>query len=1792
MAIRTFSAQESYREGGIEPRKKLKKVRSVKVANLDRLRLSMRREKSRFNRGVVASSDDATVTSGSSSAAISGTSSPNYMKATTSYSARIGSVQANSGNLRSSSAGRSDNRSSSAKSASKLSKVSVQEFSDPAGVNKIKAEKSLKRVPSLKQSKKMSSKKSMKIRARYSQFPDVGIISDEILDFSILRNQNNTDIIDGGMEIDPESLNVIASRGQDSIGKTGTKQKGILERSTSRRMIRLRSIKSSRTRQRPQSRLSSGATELMSYEREVFSAEPHYMKGTSSQDKRKKSDKGLTRTSSLRPLRILAKIPSLRPKRSKVRKRPQVTPLSGKGVDRATCSSTLKRTEVPDEIELHSMGRESEGTSSFHLCPYSYCSIHGHHHQTPSQPLKEFISAKRKLFSNQKGEKSDSKSRGEVEHYTISAESDQSRQIVSAESYALQEVMNVTKKNALEAEEDGIDFLIKIYAKPRKKWAAEGTLSNDAETLNGSTYDQISVWDYDGKQAETPSETSEPEEIQRAMNDVQQEKFEIFKACNVDSNEIILQQPLELPDNGSKSVSDLKELEPSISKEELQDSSKDTYHLASRESAASPGGDLIHILSDKQKYTSMWQLIHQQLLSSEASMDNVQEVIQEDEKGSGDGNTSHEMSSLDLEQSRYNNNRKEDVDDQVAVTQKLELHQTAAIKLVQEALDAILQHDAESYHQQSNPVQEMAYSSVTEEISTPTASIEENYRKDGEVDGREMGLGSAEKQNKMKKMGNRLLQKEPDEKEMSGRKMSKSFSRLKKLFMTAKFIKAMERLKKINPRKPQYLSAEPTSENERIYLRHLSMNETKNTEEWMLDNALRQVISRLDPDQQRRVARLVEAYETVTPELEVNTNRLYPMTSVPAPGSKVANPLIDEEKNRFVESKQDTSVSDEKVLQKKDDGVLVSQKDVPEEKCSREEKKYQANITGEKILQDAGVTNDLDSTFVDGGVGIEDPINTLKDSSQYPTGDSEVSLVGDMTSIFFNKQQYTGMWNLIYQHAVSNEASVDEKQRLNGYDEENQNDTINCQQITDRDSIPSSFSMDQKEDEDNKSTASEIPDVEQSAAIKLVKEALNAILKRYEQPPQLQPIPDHHTASDDARDLCNSTSTPCTEEDFKERVKNAEKHADTDLEDKMHHVENILSPQQQVESDELKAPQRKISNSLSKLKKAIATTRFIKAMERLTKSSLRRSQNLYSDTRSEKERIYLRHRSMDGRKNDEEWMLDYALRQVISKMDPDQQRRVALIVRAFETVHPEQREKSIRCYPTTGEAVGDHVLASSTNEVNEGYLESQQKRLKSIEPIPLMQDNSILLPSREALQEKIPREHHAQQTSLADDIFLQETSEAALSKSTLKLSEESSRLSSMVVTPEEPNIRDKETGRAFEQSSPFPTADSEVKPDGDMANILLDKQKYTSMWNLIHQHVLSNEAATTGQQEVNEVDEEKQGNDATTWQAINDPDSIQSNQLEKSKVDKDNHSAAFDQSAAINLVKEAINAILQCHEQKSNQQSCQEPGRAADNARELCDTTALDPTKDNSEENRVEKHRNSGPEKKLHEVESTRAPLQKQAEPFEAIKDQRKMSKSLSKLKKAIVTAKFIKAMERLRKINPRKPQHLPPEVASEEERIYLRHLSIKGRKNDEEWMLDYALRKVLCSLAPDQQRKVASLVEAFETVHPEQKSIRYRSKSEWDNETGSGSTTDQKRIPKSKHNSSMPNNDTIPPMPYDELDKIGKDATFEKSVQDQGMKFSNQRMNLSHKVSDSDDNNLHSHHQVSSTGKAMLISY
>ncbi|KAF5729303.1 hypothetical protein HS088_TW21G01466 [Tripterygium wilfordii] len=105
-----------------------------------------------------------------------------------------------------------------------------------------------------------------------------------------------------------------------------------------------------------------------------------------------------TRTSSLKRL---TKTPSFKPVRATVKNRSRVALCADIDVQRATCSSTLKYSKFPAYLMLNPGGTEAEGTSAMKVCPYTYCSLNGHH-KSPSPPLKCFLKARRRSLKIQK----------------------------------------------------------------------------------------------------------------------------------------------------------------------------------------------------------------------------------------------------------------------------------------------------------------------------------------------------------------------------------------------------------------------------------------------------------------------------------------------------------------------------------------------------------------------------------------------------------------------------------------------------------------------------------------------------------------------------------------------------------------------------------------------------------------------------------------------------------------------------------------------------------------------------------------------------------------------------------------------------------------------------------------------------------------------------------------------------------------------------------------------------------------------------------------------------------------------------------------------------------------------------------------------------------------------------------------------------------------------------------------------------------------------------------------------
>ncbi|KAK4795899.1 hypothetical protein SAY86_028225 [Trapa natans] len=68
-----------------------------------------------------------------------------------------------------------------------------------------------------------------------------------------------------------------------------------------------------------------------------------------------------------------------------------------------------------------------------------------------------------------------------------------------------------------------------------------------------------------------------------------------------------------------------------------------------------------------------------------------------------------------------------------------------------------------------------------------------------------------------------------------------------------------------NPGGPNYLPIAPKTEVEKVDLRHLQLDNRRNSDEWKVDYALRQAVTRLAVARKRKVELLVEAFEKVMP---------------------------------------------------------------------------------------------------------------------------------------------------------------------------------------------------------------------------------------------------------------------------------------------------------------------------------------------------------------------------------------------------------------------------------------------------------------------------------------------------------------------------------------------------------------------------------------------------------------------------------------------------------------------------------------------------------------------------------------------------------------------------------------------------------------------------------------------------------------------------------------------------------------------------------------------------------------
>ncbi|KAF7836132.1 calmodulin binding protein PICBP-like isoform X1 [Senna tora] len=585
---------------------------------------------------------------------------------------------------------------------------------------------------------------------------------------------------------------------------------------------------------------------------------PNYMKPTSSSDAKKelfpvslrnsktssksagssfsgkKPAKSFTKSSSSPSLkklvRTLTKTPSFK-KSSRV-----ALCAADRNAQRATCSSTLKDSKFPPYLMLNPGATESEGTSVMKVCPYTYCSLNGHHH-APLPPLKSFLSARRRIMKTQKSMK------------------------LEALSPRRLKVPCEPKKES----DIGVDFFIEIYSKKNEDKEETGKNEEDfkssmeenslvaqgddymkqviASLFDGSPKSEIDSEDDFGKyfddvadEADSKGSFSEEQEAEFADEKISFGRSYCNEMEGSNSEATDMEWEHEEEDDADSSV--LTEEENDSKIETLSESSHDVSVMWLDDIISIYYEDILEANAEERTCFEGQPLE----IICQKEHDLTDEVLQELADAEGNGKNDEtaietiEVSSDFTEESSEKNEEKDETD---------------CIAMVQnETLDGTSSSLADQVSDASKECRELDQIETEEEVAVNHFTPEEDTRDKME---KEDDVSDVSQECEVDK-----ISEEGEDNDTS--KNWKGPNRRKRAAQDE------EGMRDFNPREPNFLPLVPDPEAEKVDLKHQMMDERKNAEEWMLDYALRQTVTKLAaPARKRKVALLVEAFEAVIP---------------------------------------------------------------------------------------------------------------------------------------------------------------------------------------------------------------------------------------------------------------------------------------------------------------------------------------------------------------------------------------------------------------------------------------------------------------------------------------------------------------------------------------------------------------------------------------------------------------------------------------------------------------------------------------------------------------------------------------------------------------------------------------------------------------------------------------------------------------------------------------------------------------------------------------------------------------
>ncbi|KAJ0792607.1 putative calcium/calmodulin-dependent protein kinase [Helianthus annuus] len=624
-----------------------------------------------------------------------------------------------------------------------------------------------------------------------------------------------------------------------------------------------------------------------------FKRSPNYMKSTTSFEARKEqspsskttpikkvsktnesSSSGIkgSRTSSLK-VRSLTKTSSFKPLRSSKK----VIICEDVDSQRATCSSTLKDSKFPDYLQLNDGGTELDGTSAMKVCPYTYCSLNGHHH-APVPPLKCFLSARRRALKTHKG-------------FKLGCLSPRQNK-ASVKKSAVKEPVIVTPK---EVDMEDEDSFIDIYSAQRVPLLA------DMKGKDASIKTKRAV----KKSAVREPIIVTPEEVDMENNDIFNDIYSDDKEqplVEMQGKEVCI-RPHTCESLVHQVYSDDKENRGGQDSECSDIEWEEGYRSDS-------GTDALREKTGVEKlYNDHQELYDEESVSSGA-------WSEEDCDSASDGSCQHlkiNQDYMNYDESEVSSTTSEtDINDKMDQHINYQQEQTSqesktvpdfAEKLSSEAdtnrttiIYNIIQFNISVFingekteHSVQVPATSVAADKMeTDELMDEEASKVNQMAADEELpfDVQDHALDDQldviEKQDNPEQEFNEyeaaitsdeMMPKTDMKTDPSGKKSASvdvqpdPCVNLRDLTGVKKpYEETGDDSRGFNPRGPNFLPETPDPDAETVDLRHQTIDERKNAEEFMVDFALQQAVTTLAPARKKKVALLVEAFEKVMPD--------------------------------------------------------------------------------------------------------------------------------------------------------------------------------------------------------------------------------------------------------------------------------------------------------------------------------------------------------------------------------------------------------------------------------------------------------------------------------------------------------------------------------------------------------------------------------------------------------------------------------------------------------------------------------------------------------------------------------------------------------------------------------------------------------------------------------------------------------------------------------------------------------------------------------------------------------------